>query len=80
MSPLVLYGLRITESLYCLEDSDVRAFKVSRHRSRRLHKKLCRRFGGEFIKKPAVFRTPAGIICHPALYVELVKRLQQVAL
>lgn len=74
----LLYGLKIMASEYALEETNVRTFPASRHRSRRVHKKLVRRFGGEFLKKPAIFHTPLGLICHPTLYADLQRRIEQV--
>ena len=60
-------GLPIFWSIYALKVTDERLFPLSKHRSRRIHKKLVKRFGGEFRKVPAVFQTPQGLIAHPAL-------------
>lgn len=60
-------GLPIIWSIFALKATDERLFPVSRHRSRRIHKKLVKRFGGEFRKVPAIFQTPQGLIVHPAL-------------
>lgn len=60
-------GIRITWSHYALKATDERLFPFSKHRSRRIHKKLVKRFGGEFKKVPAIFQTPQGLIAHPAL-------------
>ena len=68
-------SVQIVISDYALKETDLRAFPESRHRSRRIHKKLVRRFGGEFLKAPCMFQTPMGIICHPALYGDLKRRL-----
>lgn len=51
-----------------MEDSDERLFPASKNRSRRIHKKLVKRFGGEFRKKPAIFKMGNRWIMHPALY------------
>lgn len=50
-----------------LEETDVRLFPKSRNRSARIHKKLVKRFGGEFRKVPCIFKTPQGFIAHPSL-------------
>jgi hypothetical protein len=57
-----------------LKDSTVRLFPVSKNRSRRIHKKLVKRFGGEFRKEPCAYQTPQGLIVHPALYVEFQRK------
>lgn len=63
-------SVQITVSEHALKDSDERLFRASKNRSRRIHKKLVKRFGGEFRKVPCVWRTPQGIIMHPTLYAE----------
>lgn len=67
--------MRVLPSPYALAETTERNFPVSRHRSKRVHKKLVKRFQGEFRKEPAMFRLPDGtIIAHPDRYQEL-KRL-----
>jgi hypothetical protein len=51
-----------------MQDTDERLFPVSKNRSKRIHKKLLKRFGGEFRKKPAVFRLGNRWIMHPELW------------
>lgn len=60
--------LKIMVSAVALKDSDVRLFPASKHRSRRIHKKLIKRHGGEFLKVPCILKTPQCIIMHPTLY------------
>lgn len=62
--------LTILVSEHALKDSDIRLFPESRHRSRRIHKKLVKRHGGVFRKVPCIFKTPESIIMHPTLYRE----------
>jgi len=58
----------IIEDINCTKESDERLFPASRHRSARIRKKLIKRFGGEFRRLPAgPYRTPFGIVCHPAV-------------
>jgi len=59
-------GIRIIFSDYALKDTEERLFPVSRHRSKRIHKKLVKRYGGEFRRVPCMFRTPDAIIAHPS--------------
>lgn len=66
-----MFGLPITVSVHALQDTAERLFPASRHRSRRIHKKLVKRFGGEFRRVPAIWRTPTGLVMHPARYAEL---------
>ena len=69
--PRFVPGLEIVVSDLALKDSDERLFPQSRHRSRRIHKKLVKRFGGEFRKVPCVWRMEGKILMHPTLYAEL---------
>jgi hypothetical protein len=71
------FGLRIIVSEYALQETTERLFPVSRHRSKRIHKKLVRRFGGEFRKAPAIWKTPSGIVMHPDQYAALRARLAE---
>lgn len=43
-----------------------RLFPASKHRSARIHKKLVKRFGGEFRREPAIYRAGNTIYAHPA--------------
>lgn len=49
----------------------VRLFPDSRHRSKRIWRKLVRRHGAEYREVPAAFRTPAGLVLHPDLLAAL---------
>ncbi len=58
---------KIVYSLSATVDSKNRNFKKSR-RSKRLHKKLLKRFNNyEFKQEAAIFKTPDCIIAHPKL-------------
>lgn len=68
----MLYGgMRIIYSTHALRETKDRLFPQSRHRSRRIHKKLVRRFGGEFRKVPAIWQTADTIIAHPSFQREI---------
>ncbi len=56
-----------------------RTFPASRHRSKRIEKKLLRRHGGEFHPEPAMLHFGDGIVCHPALYAELKREMARAA-
>lgn len=64
-------GLRIVWSDLALEDSSERLFPASRHRSKRIHKKLVKRFGGEFRRVPAMWRYGNMIVAHPSFRAQL---------
>lgn len=68
---MIYGGLRIFYSAHALRETTERLFPASKNRSRRIHKKLVKRFGGEFRKVPAIFKTPQGIIAHPAFRAEI---------
>lgn len=57
--------MQIVFDLNCLEETDVRLFPVSKHRSKRIHKKLIKRFGGEFRKQPCMYQFNGRIYAHP---------------
>lgn len=63
-----LAGMQIVVSATALEETTERLFPTSKNRSRRIHKKLVKRFGGEFVKKPAAFRMGDRFIMHPAVF------------
>lgn len=68
----ILGGVSIYKNPYCLASTKDRLFPASRHRSKRVHKKLIKRYGGEFKQVPAIFQPKPGVfICHPALYERL---------
>jgi hypothetical protein len=69
--PLPFDGVRIIKDHNALAETTERLFPTSRHRSKRVRKKLMKRFGGEFRKVPAIFRIQGRIIAHPARYAEL---------
>lgn len=63
--------MRLIEDINCLEETKERMFPLSPHRSKRIHKKLVKRFGGEFRKKPAAYRTEGYIIAHPIIAIQI---------
>jgi hypothetical protein len=67
---LSLMGVEIVVSELCYEEVQVRNFPVSRHRSRRIHKKLVKRYGGEYhiVRKPRSYRVGDRLIMHPEIY------------
>ena len=60
-----MFGVQVHFSPHAVKRE--RNFPVSKHRSKRVHKKLVKRFGSEFRDDPALFKTPMGIVAHPAL-------------
>lgn len=74
-----LAGMPIIISDRVLQDTTERLFPVSKNRSRRIHKKLVKRFGGEFRKKPAAFRVGDSFVIHPAVYETLKHELSKTA-
>src|SRR5687767_11936752 len=58
--------MRLIYDPSALETSEERLFPASKHRSKRIHKKLVKRFGGEFRKNPAMYRIGDVIVAHPS--------------
>lgn len=69
-------GMRLIFTANALTETDERTFPISRHRSKRIHKKLVKRFGGEFRKVPAIFsmRDTNTIFAHPSFRAEIERR------
>lgn len=61
------FGLRFIWTDAAMETTKERLFPESRHRSKRIHKKLVKRFGGEFRRVPAMWRHGNTIYAHPSL-------------
>lgn len=72
-----LAGMPIIISDRALQDTTERLFPASKNRSRRIHKKLVKRYGGEFQKKPVAFRMGDSFIIHPAVYETLKHELER---
>jgi hypothetical protein len=71
-APAAGYGpMRVIFSPYALETTQERLFPESKHRSRRIHKKLVKRFGGEFRQVPAMWRVGDELIAHPSFKARL---------
>lgn len=64
----MIAGMQIIVSEHALKETDVRLFPASRNRSKRIHKKLVKRFGGEFQKVPCIYRIGDKWIAHPVMY------------
>lgn len=67
------FGVKIIFDLNALETTNERLFPASKNRSARIRKKLIKRYGGEFRKRPAMFKTPLGIIAHPSFRAQLLQ-------
>ena len=78
ITPFPAFGaMPVIVSNMALKETKERLFPVSRHRSKRIHKKLVKRYGGEFRKVPVVWRTIDSIIMHPELYEQMKKRTEK---
>lgn len=65
-------GMRVICDPNALAETTERLFPVSKNRSKRIHKKLVKRFGGEFRKEPAIFKIGNGtIVAHPVMYQQI---------
>jgi hypothetical protein len=73
--PPSIFGVRITYSPLCLQDTDIPAHEYRRRRwqtdaqAARKRKKWIKRWG--FVKAPAIYKTPAGFYAHPSFQREL---------
>ncbi len=72
-----LGGLPVIVSNMALKETTERLFPVSRHRSKRIHKKLVKRFGGEFRMVPTIWKMRHKLIMHPALYEQFMAEVQK---
>jgi hypothetical protein len=63
--------MRIIYEPNALKATTERLFPYSRHRSKRIHKKLMRRFGGEFRMTPCIFRYGDKFIAHTSMRAEI---------
>ena len=61
-------GMQIVLSQYALEETEVRLFPESRHRSKRILKKLIKRHGGVFEKQPCAYKIGDKLFMHPQVY------------
>jgi hypothetical protein len=75
-----ILGLQIVISplAYEVVVTDRRLFPASRHRSKRIEKKLIKRFGGIWAteQKPLAYKAGDRLIVHPTIYEELKRRAQ----
>lgn len=69
--PMRYDAMPIVYSPYALKDTDQRLFRASKNRSKRIHKKLVKRFGGEFRKQPCIWRVGNTIYAHPSFRSQL---------
>lgn len=78
-----IYGLRITFSPNCLEKTQEPikkhlwdGKKETENYHKRTQKKWNKRFG--FVMVPCIFKTPFGLVAHPALRPEIEKAARQI--
>jgi hypothetical protein len=64
-------GLRIIFDPHALEATEERLFPSSRHRSKRIRKKLQKRFGGEFRVRPCMWIYHGTVFAHPSFRAQL---------
>lgn len=65
MTPVTPPPPRIVFTVSALKDSEERLFPASKYRSKRIRKKLIKRFGGEYRKQPCMWRVGDTIYAHP---------------
>jgi len=71
-------GFKVVESPFCVRK--VWNFPESKHRSKRQHKKLIKRFGSQYYEEPAMYLFHGDLIAHPAMIEKMVKDKRIVAL
>jgi len=62
---------QIVFSIHAVDKTTERLFPASKNRSKRIHKKLVKRFGGEFRRRPAMWRIGDTIYAHPSFRSQL---------
>lgn len=68
-------GMQVIVSPHALEETKERLFPENEYRSARVHKKLIKRFGSEFRKRPCIFKMADTIVMHPERYSEFRKSI-----
>jgi hypothetical protein len=71
-----LNGMHVTISPMCMTPSKEPAFPVSRHRSRRIHKKLERRHGAQFPMLPACLEINGRLFVHPQIWDQIKREMK----
>lgn len=66
----MMMGMQIFQSERCIER--VWNFPQSQNRSRRLHKKLMKRFGVQSFERPAAYMMADKLVAHPKVITEMV--------
>lgn len=69
--------LRVFESIHAVERA--RRFPESRHRSKRIAKKLIKRHGGEFTETPCSYMMGDTIVVHPSIAKALHEKIRATA-
>ena len=77
--PTPFNGMQVISDPNCLADSTERNFPDSKNRSKRIRKKLIKRFGSEFKKVPTMYQIQGRIIAHPVRYAELKRQFTPAA-
>jgi len=74
---LTFNGMQVIISRVALETTAERLFPESKNRSRRIHKKLMKRHGGEFRRRPAAFNVGGRLVMHPAMWERLQAEIER---
>jgi len=67
----MIAGLNIIFTENALEATTERLFPESKHRSNRIYKKLMKRFGGEFRKRPCIWKAGGVVYAHPSFRAQI---------
>lgn len=73
---LTIGSLEIVETSMAVTATGERLFPQSRNRSKRIHKKLVRRFGGEYALEPGIIAHGNTIYIHPLKIKEFKKEIE----
>ncbi len=75
------FGLKVIQTPLALETTEepvrvhIQSLGMSDSYHRRIQKKWIKRWG--YVQKPCMFKTPNGIVCHPAIYRKLEREMIQ---
>lgn len=75
---MLFNGMTIISDPNALAETTERRFPMSKNRSKRIHKKLVKRYGSEFCREPAIFKLANGtFIAHSVMYAEIQRQTKQ---
>jgi nucleoside diphosphate kinase len=60
-------GLKIYYTAAAVQPTEARNFPYSKHRSKRIFKKLIKRYGSEFVMEACILQAGGAIYAHPSM-------------